>query len=126
MAVYDLEEQEQIDELVAGEGEAEIVLAVAVESVVGVYDMVLFADHMVQHLLLIMVAAGLLILVAVPGAAAIDPSLRFLAVPGALPIEGGIPIVVDGKIIGAIGVSGAASDQDAQCAMAGIAAALAK
>ena len=52
--------------------------------------------------------------------------LRFLAVPGALPIEGGIPIVADGKIIGAIGVSGAASDQDAQCAMAGVAAAVAK
>jgi uncharacterized protein GlcG (DUF336 family) len=52
--------------------------------------------------------------------------LRFLAVPGALPIEGGIPIVVDGKIIGAIGVSGAASDQDAQCAQAGVAAATAK
>jgi glc operon protein GlcG len=52
--------------------------------------------------------------------------VRFLAVPGVLPIEGGIPIVADGKIIGAIGVSGAASDQDAQCAAAGVAAATGK
>lgn len=49
--------------------------------------------------------------------------LRFLAVTGAMPIEGGVPIIVDGKIVGAIGVSGAASDQDAQCATAGAAAA---
>ena len=56
-----------------------------------------------------------------PGASVFLP----VAVPGALPIEGGIPIVADGKIIGAIGVSGAASDQDAQCAMAGVAAAVA-
>ncbi len=52
--------------------------------------------------------------------------VRFLALPGALPIEGGLPIVVDGKIIGAIGVSGAASNEDAQCATAGIAAMTAK
>jgi glc operon protein GlcG len=53
-------------------------------------------------------------------------NLRFVAVPGLLPIEGGIPIVADGKIIGAIGVSGAASNQDAQCAMAGAEAAIGK
>ena len=52
--------------------------------------------------------------------------VRFLALPGALPIEGGIPIVADGKIIGAIGVSGAASAEDAVCATAGAAAAVAK
>ena len=52
--------------------------------------------------------------------------VRFLALPGALPVEGGLPIVVDGKIIGAIGVSGAASNEDAQCATAGIAAMAAK
>jgi len=34
-------------------------------------------------------------------------------------IEGGIPLVLDGKIVGAIGVSGATSAQDAQCAKAG-------
>ena len=36
--------------------------------------------------------------------------------------EGGLPIAVDGKIIGAIGVSGALSSQDAQVARAGVAA----
>jgi glc operon protein GlcG len=46
--------------------------------------------------------------------------LRILAVPGVTPLEGGIPIVVDGKIIGAIGVSGVTSAQDAQVAAAGI------
>ena len=49
--------------------------------------------------------------------------LRLLAVPGVMPLEGGVPIVVDGKIIGAIGVSGVMSEQDAQVAMAGAAAA---
>jgi uncharacterized protein GlcG (DUF336 family) len=39
--------------------------------------------------------------------------------PGAVPLEGGIPLVVDGKIVGAIGVSGGASAQDGQCAKAG-------
>jgi uncharacterized protein GlcG (DUF336 family) len=33
---------------------------------------------------------------------------------------GGVPIFVDGKIIGAVGVSGVTGDQDEQCAMAGI------
>jgi glc operon protein GlcG len=37
-----------------------------------------------------------------------------------MPLEGGLPITVDGKIIGAIGVSGMAGDQDAQCAAAGL------
>jgi uncharacterized protein GlcG (DUF336 family) len=35
-------------------------------------------------------------------------------------LEGGIPIVADGKIIGGIGVSGVTSQQDAQVATAGI------
>ena len=39
-----------------------------------------------------------------------------------MPLEGGLPITVDGRIIGAIGVSGMAGDQDAQCAKAGLAA----
>jgi len=38
---------------------------------------------------------------------------------GASVAEGGVPIIADGKIIGAIGVSGAASHQDAQVAHAG-------
>jgi uncharacterized protein GlcG (DUF336 family) len=45
--------------------------------------------------------------------------LRILRVQGAVPVEGGIPLIMDGKIVGAIGVSGAASAQDAQCAKAG-------
>ena len=45
--------------------------------------------------------------------------LRVLALPGAIPLEGGIPLVVDGKIVGAIGASGMTSAQDAQCAKAG-------
>ncbi len=40
----------------------------------------------------------------------------------ALPIEGGVPIVVDGQVVGAVGVSGATAAQDAQVATAGIAA----
>src|SRR5215472_9670949 len=44
---------------------------------------------------------------------------RILRVQGAVPVEGGIPLVMDGKIVGAIGVSGATSAQDAQCAKAG-------
>jgi len=45
--------------------------------------------------------------------------LRFLALQGAVPVEGGVPLVVDGKIVGAIGVSGGTSAQDGQCARAG-------
>ena len=47
---------------------------------------------------------------------------RVLGLEGAVPVEGGVPIISDGKIIGAIGVSGANSDQDGQCAVAGAAA----
>lgn len=46
--------------------------------------------------------------------------LKVLKLPGALPIEGGLPIVKDGKIIGAIGVSGVKSTEDAQVATAGL------
>jgi len=46
--------------------------------------------------------------------------LRVLGLQGAVPIDGGLPIVMDGKIVGAIGVSGAAGDQDAQSAKAGV------
>jgi uncharacterized protein GlcG (DUF336 family) len=45
--------------------------------------------------------------------------LRILRIQGAVPVEGGIPLVQDGKIIGAIGVSGGTSAQDGQCAKAG-------
>jgi glc operon protein GlcG len=42
-----------------------------------------------------------------------------LSLPGAMPIEGGVPIVVDEQIIGAIGVSGVTAQQDGQIAKAG-------
>ncbi len=45
--------------------------------------------------------------------------LRTLRLQGVTPVEGGFPLVSDGKIVGAIGVSGATSAQDAQCAKAG-------
>jgi glc operon protein GlcG len=45
--------------------------------------------------------------------------LRILRIQGAVPVEGGIPLLMDGKIVGAIGVSGGASAQDGQCAKAG-------
>jgi len=45
--------------------------------------------------------------------------VRFLALRGAVPIEGGIPLIVNGKIIGAIGVSGGAGTQDGDCARSG-------
>jgi glc operon protein GlcG len=56
------------------------------------------------------------------GLAAGGASLRLLAVPGVTPIDGGLPIIVAGKIVGAIGVSGAAANQDGEVAAAGMAA----
>jgi uncharacterized protein GlcG (DUF336 family) len=44
---------------------------------------------------------------------------RVLGLQGAVPVEGGVPIAIDGKIVGAIGVSGGTSPQDGQCARAG-------
>jgi len=45
--------------------------------------------------------------------------VRFLALQGAVPVEGGLPLVMDGKIVGAIGASGGTSEQDGQVAKAG-------
>lgn len=45
--------------------------------------------------------------------------LRVLGIPGVTPVEGGLPLILDGNIVGAIGVSGGASAQDGQCAKAG-------
>jgi glc operon protein GlcG len=42
-----------------------------------------------------------------------------LPIEGFMPLEGGVPIVVSGEIVGAIGVSGVTGAQDAQCALAG-------
>lgn len=49
--------------------------------------------------------------------------LRLLGARNVLPLEGGVPVIVDGKIVGSVGVSGVTSEQDAQVAMAGAAAA---
>lgn len=48
--------------------------------------------------------------------------LRVFALKGAMPVEGGLPIIMDGKIVGAIGLSGDLSEHDGQCAAAGVAA----
>jgi len=48
-----------------------------------------------------------------------DDGMRALGLRGASPVEGGLTITVEGKIIGGIGVSGMASDQDGVVAKAG-------
>jgi len=48
--------------------------------------------------------------------------LRMLALDGAVPVEGGVPILMDAKIVGAIGVSGGTSQQDTEVATAAAAA----
>jgi uncharacterized protein GlcG (DUF336 family) len=45
--------------------------------------------------------------------------LRLLSIEGLCPLEGGIPLIEEGRIVGAIGVSGAQSIQDGQVATAG-------
>jgi glc operon protein GlcG len=45
-------------------------------------------------------------------------SLRILGLPGAVSLEGGVPLVVNDQIVGAIGVSGDCSDHDGMCAQA--------
>jgi len=44
--------------------------------------------------------------------------LRVLGLPGVVPVEGGVPLVRSGQIVGAIGVSGGSSPQDGQCGRA--------
>lgn len=46
-------------------------------------------------------------------------NLRLMALQGIVPSNGGIPLVMDGKIVGAIGLSGGTGAQDGQCAQAG-------
>ncbi len=48
--------------------------------------------------------------------------LRILRLTGAVPVEGGIPLIMDGKVVGAIGASGGNSDQDGRTAQAGASA----
>ncbi len=50
----------------------------------------------------------------------------YLSVPDLTLLEGGVPIIIEGVCIGAIGVSGVKSDQDAQIASAGVKAILSK
>jgi uncharacterized protein GlcG (DUF336 family) len=45
----------------------------------------------------------------------------FLAVDGIVPLQGGVPVTADGRVIGAVGVSGVTSAQDEQVAMAAVA-----
>jgi uncharacterized protein GlcG (DUF336 family) len=45
-----------------------------------------------------------------------------LPIEGFMPLEGGVPLMVGGQMVGAVGVSGVTGQQDAQCALAGAAA----
>lgn len=49
-------------------------------------------------------------------------NLRILGMVGVVPVDGGVPLVVGGKIVGAIGISGGSSQEDGQVATAGAAA----
>jgi glc operon protein GlcG len=60
------------------------------------------------------------------GLAAGGAGLRILGVRAATPLQGGVPILLDGKIIGGIGVSGVMASQDEIVAIAGAAAVAAK
>lgn len=42
-----------------------------------------------------------------------------VALPGAVPLEGGVPLTIDGEMIGAIGISGVTAQQDGMIAQAG-------
>jgi uncharacterized protein GlcG (DUF336 family) len=46
--------------------------------------------------------------------------LRVLRLADAVPVEGGLPILIDGKLVGAIGVSGGSGAQDGAVAKAGL------
>jgi uncharacterized protein GlcG (DUF336 family) len=46
--------------------------------------------------------------------------LRLLQLEGAVSVGGGQPIILDGKFVGAIGLSGGTAEQDDQCAQAGV------
>ncbi|HEY0287141.1 MAG TPA: heme-binding protein [Pseudomonas sp.] len=46
----------------------------------------------------------------------------FTTAPLLTSLEGGVPVIVDGEVIGAVGISGVKADQDAQIAKAGVAA----
>jgi glc operon protein GlcG len=46
--------------------------------------------------------------------------IRVMTLRGAMPVEGGVPLLVDGKIVGGLGVSGGTAEQDGQCCKAAI------
>jgi len=48
--------------------------------------------------------------------------LIHLALPSVIPAEGGVPLVLDGTVVGGLGISGVRSFQDGQIAAAGVAA----
>jgi uncharacterized protein GlcG (DUF336 family) len=50
----------------------------------------------------------------------IKPRPEMLKMPGILPVQGGVPIVVEGTCVGGVGVSGVQSHEDEQIAQAGI------
>ena len=52
-----------------------------------------------------------------------DGRVAALALHGAVPLQGGVPIIVDGRVIGAIGVSGETPQQDEEIAKVGAAVA---
>lgn len=54
--------------------------------------------------------------------AKMDPNAQLLF--NAVTLVGGVPVMVDGRLVGAVGVSGAKPDDDEACANAGIAAAM--
>lgn len=53
------------------------------------------------------------------GLAAGGEGWRLLGLQGAVPVDGGLPLIVAGKIVGAVGASGGSSAQDGQVAKAG-------
>ena len=50
-----------------------------------------------------------------------DNNVHMMSLPGLVPVEGGVPIIVQDHVVGAIGISGVTSAQDGQIAAAGLA-----
>lgn len=54
--------------------------------------------------------------------AVLSGRLIHLALPGVIPAEGGVPLLINGQLVGGLGISGVRSFQDGQIAQAGVAA----
>ena len=54
--------------------------------------------------------------------AVLSGRLIHLALPGVIPAEGGVPLQINGVVVGGLGISGVRSSQDGQVAAAGVAA----